>query len=80
MFKYSHFSQFLRVVAFENAPSNKNLFKVDDTRATSSVNVWVSFDWLKKYFLKSVTETVLIKLQVFNMKMAVAKSVFTFSL
>ena len=78
MFKYSHFSQFLRVVAFENTPSNKNMFKVDDTRATSSVNVWVSFDWLIKYFLKSVTETVLIKLQA--LKMAVAKSVFTFSL
>ena len=78
MFKYSHFSQFLRVVAFENTPSNKNMFKVDDTRATSSVNVWVSFDWLIKYFLKSVTENVLIKLQA--LKMAVAKSVFTFSL
>ena len=78
MFKYSHFSQFLRVVAFENTPSNKNMFKVDDTRATSSVNVWVSFDWPIKYFLKSVTETVLIKLQA--LKMAVAKSVFTFSL
>ena len=56
------------------------MFKVDDTRATSSVNVWVSFDWPIKYFLKSVTETVLIKLQAFNIKMAVAKSVFTFSL
>ena len=66
------------MVAFENTPSNKNMFKVDDTRATSSVNVWVSFDWPIKYFLKSVTETVLIKLQA--LKMAVAKSVFTFSL
>ena len=68
------------MVAFENTPSNKNMFKVDDTRATSSVNVWVSFDWPIKYFLKSVTETVLIKLQAFKIKMAVAKSVFTFSL
>ena len=38
MFRQSHFSQFLRVVEFENTPANKNMFKVDDTRATS-VNV-----------------------------------------
>ena len=66
MFRLSHFSEFLRVVAFENTLANKDMFKVDDTRATSVNVIWVSFDWLIKYFLKSVTKTVLIKLWVFN--------------
>ena len=57
-FSESHFSQFLRVVAFENTPANKNMFKVDDTRATSVNVTWVSLDWLIKYFLKSVRETI----------------------
>ena len=34
MFKQSHFSQFLREVIFEKTPTNKDMFKVDDTRAT----------------------------------------------
>ena len=38
MFKQSHFSEFLRVVTFENTPTNKDMFKVGNTRATS-VNV-----------------------------------------
>ena len=46
------------MVAFENIPANKNMFKVDNTRATSVNVIWVSFDWLIKYFLKSVKETV----------------------
>ena len=46
------------MVAFENIPANKNMFKVDNTRATSVNVIWVSLDWLIKYFLKSVTETV----------------------
>ena len=50
MFKQSHFSQFLRVVTFENTPTNKDMFKVDDTRATSVNVIWVSFNWLIKYF------------------------------
>ena len=52
MFKQSHHSQFLRVVTFENTKTNK------DTRAISVNVICVSFDWLIKYFLKSVTETV----------------------
>ena len=48
MFKQRHFSQFLRVVAFENSPAKKNMFKVDDTTATSVNVIWVSFDWLIK--------------------------------
>ena len=67
MFKQSHFSQFLRVVTFENTPTNKDMFKVDDTRATSVNVIQVSFDWLVKYFLKSVMETVLVKIEVFTM-------------
>ena len=58
MFKWSHFSQFLRLVAFENTSANKNTFKVDETRAASINVTWVSLDWLIKYFLKSVTEIV----------------------
>ena len=50
------------MVAFENTLANKDMFKVDDTRATSVNVIWVSFDWLIKYVLKSVTKTVLIKL------------------
>ena len=45
---------------------NKGMFKVDNTRATSVNVIWVSFDWVIKYFLKSVTELPLIKLQAFN--------------
>ena len=45
------------MIAFENSAANKNMFKVDDTRATSVNFTWVSFDWLIKYFLNSVTET-----------------------
>ena len=45
MFKLSHFSQFLRVVTFKNTPTNKDMFNVDDTRATSVNVIWVSFDW-----------------------------------
>ena len=30
------------MVAFENTPLNKNMFKVDDTRATSVNVIWVS--------------------------------------
>ena len=58
MFRQSHFSQFLRVVAFENTPANKNMLKVDGTRATSVNVTWVSFDWLIKYIQKYVSETV----------------------
>ena len=46
------------MVTFENTPINKDMFKVDDTRATSVNVIWVPFDWLIKYFLKSVTEIV----------------------
>ena len=46
------------MVAFENTPANKSMFKVDDTRATSVNVTWVSLDWLIKYFLKSVRETI----------------------
>ena len=46
------------MASFENTLANKNMFKVDDTRATSVNVTWVSFDWLIKYFLKSVLETV----------------------
>ena len=42
------------------------MFNVDDTRATSVNFISVSFDWLLKYFFKCVTETVLIKLEAFN--------------
>ena len=45
MSKLSHFSQFLRVVTFEITPTNKDMFKVNDTRATSVNVIWVSFDW-----------------------------------
>ena len=58
MFRQSYFSQFLRVVAFENTPANKNMLKVDDTRAASVNVTWVSFDWLIKYIQKYVSETV----------------------
>ena len=37
------------MIAFENSPANKNMFKVDDTRATSVNVIWVSFDGLIKY-------------------------------
>ena len=32
LFKQNYFSQFLRVVAFENTPANKNMFRVDDKK------------------------------------------------
>ena len=44
MFRWSHLSQFLKVVAFENTPANKDMFKVYDTRTTSVNVTWVSFD------------------------------------
>ena len=46
------------MVTLENTLANKDMFKDDDTRATSVNAIWVPFDWLIKYFLKSVTETV----------------------
>ena len=46
------------MVTFENTPTNKDMFKADDNRATSINVIWVSFNWLAKYFLKSVMETV----------------------
>ena len=54
------------MVAFENTPVNKNMFKVDYTRATSVNVIWVSFGWLIKYFLNSVTETVFNKASSFE--------------
>ena len=51
----------LRVVAFKNTPVNKNMFKIEDTRVTSVKVIWVSFDCLIKYYLKSVTKTALNK-------------------
>ena len=69
MFKYSHFSQFLRVFNFENTPTNKDMFKVDDARASSTpqlklfgcllIGLWNIF-WIlwRRLFL--------IKLQAFN--------------
>ena len=66
MFRLSHFSEFLRVVAFENTLANKDMFKVDDTRATSVNVIWVSFDWLIKYFLSLWRRLFSIKLQAFN--------------
>ena len=53
------------MVTFENTPRNKDMFKVDDTRATSVNVIWVSFDLLIKYFLKSVTDTVFNKASSF---------------
>ena len=50
MFKWGHFSQFLRVVTFENTTTNKDIFKVDDTRATSVNVIWVSFNMAYKVF------------------------------
>ena len=48
--RVSHFSQFFRVVSFENTPANQNMFKVNDTRANSVNAIWVFLAWLIKYF------------------------------
>ena len=59
------------MVAFENTSANKNMFKADETRATSVNATWVSFDWLIKYwvcfFLQAVMESVLAKIEAFIM-------------
>ena len=46
------------MVSFENTLANKNMLKVEDTRAISVNVISVPFDWLIKYILMSVTETV----------------------
>ena len=50
MFKWSYFLKFFWVIAFENTPGNKNMFKIDDKKTPELLQVML-FGCLK--FIKT---------------------------